>query len=388
MEQCIDYDRGLRKLVLTERQRLDLEQLLSGGFAPLTGFLDETEYRSVVDSMRLPGGALWSIPIVLDTWREWRPLLKEKIILCDSTGFAIAYFTVTNMYEPDKLSEAQKIYGTTNRVHPGVRYLMEETRDVYLGGSVELVGYTPTRDFKEFRYSPATLKAHFKTNSLDRIVAFQTRNPMHRVHYEIVKRAAREADAHILIHPVVGPTQYGDIDYPTRVRGYKRICERYLRDDATLALLPIAMRMAGPREALWHALIRKNYGATHFIVGRDHAGPRNVSGEPFYKPYEAQELALKHQGELNITIMPIPEMVYVPEKKSYIPVTELQKHDVIENISGTKLRAMLRAGHEIPEWFAFREVVEELRKREPREKLRAEVGILPDSNPEVRVVRA
>lgn len=350
------------RFVLSERQRLDLELILCGGFAPLGGFLGEFEYQSVVDSMHLNNGSLWPVPIVLDVSWQNVPSLGKQLILCDATGHDIAFFTPTSIYAPDKRREALQVYGTESVEHPGVRYLMEETGDVYLGGPVELISYSPVHDFAELRYSPATLRQELREKGWDRVVAFQTRNPIHRAHYEIIVNALEKVGGHALLHPVAGLTKEGDIDYVTRTKGYQQVTERYLKERAMLALLPLAMRMAGPREALWHALIRKNYGATHFIVGRDHAGPGSDStGRPFYGMYSAQLLAQEYEQELGISIISVPEMMYVEQEGRYMPTDEIQPHHVTKSISGTELRRVLREGREIPEWFSFPEVIDELR---------------------------
>lgn len=353
----------LRHVKLTERQRLDLEQILCGGFAPLVGFLDEMPYRSVVDSMRISDGSLWPIPIVLDTSEANTLSVGEKIVLSDLRDVPIAYMTITSIYVPDKTREARSVYGTENEDHPGVCYLMQKTGAVYIGGPVERIAHVPEIDFNEFRYTPAKLREEFARKGWERVVAFQTRNPMHRAHFEVLRRAARIADAKILLHPVAGLTQEGDIDYAHRTRGYMRVREKYFKNDAVLALLPIAMRMAGPREALWHALIRRNYGATHFVIGRDHAAPgTDSSGKAFYEPYAAQALARAHAHELGIHIVPIKELVYVKEEDAYIPVDEVRSHHTPMHISGTQFRKMLREGEKIPDWFSFPEVIEELRR--------------------------
>lgn len=367
----------LPRLTLTDRQLFDLEQILVGAFAPLNGFLNEKDYRSVVDSMRLSSGELWPIPIVLDVPSDNVRQIGERLILCDRFGNPVAYFTVESVYVPDKRREARAVYGTDNPEHPGVRYLLEETHDIYLGGKVELIALAPAHDFKELRFSPAQLKERFAKLGWNNVVAFQTRNPIHRAHFEIIKRAANSLGAKVLVHPVVGLTKEGDIDYISRVRAYKRLVDNRMKDFAMLALLPIAMRMAGPREALWHALIRKNYGATHFIVGRDHAGPgKDSHGVPFYGPYDAQDLAKKFEDEIGIGIVPVKEMAYVEEEDKYVPADELLPHQKTKTISGTQFRNMLRSGEIIPEWFSFPEVVEELRKAVQKEKRRGAVVFL------------
>ncbi len=353
---------NIRRLQLTERQKLDLEQILCGGFAPLKGFLKEGDYRSVVARMRLKSGALWPMPIVLDVPESDSYTLGECLVLCDTYGYPIAFFTIQSMYTPDKKLEARSVYGTESLEHPGVRYLFEETHNVYLGGPVERIGRTHSYDFKELRFSPDELKSEIKKRKWKKVVAFQTRNPIHRAHYEVIRRAMRETGAKALLHPVAGLTKEGDIDYVRRVRGYKHVVKKYFGKDALLAVLPIAMRMAGPREAVWHALIRKNYGATHFIIGRDHAGPgANSLGEPFYEPYAAQRLAKKTGHLLGINIVIVPEMVFAKKRGEYVAVSELKQDDTPLHISGTKFREMLANGEPIPEWFSFPEVIHELR---------------------------
>lgn len=359
---------------LSDRQLFDLELLLQGAFAPLTGFLNEKDYNSVVETMHLSNGVLWPIPVVLDVEKEHPYAVGETIVLCDRFGNPIAYFTIDSIYTPDKHKEARLVYGTLDAAHSGVKYLYEETGPVYMGGAVELIAYSPKYDFRELRKSPQELRDEFKRKGYEKIVAFQTRNPIHRVHFELIRRAAKEIGAHVLLHPAVGITKEGDIDYISRVRSYKRLYDARLHDIATLAILPLAMRMTGPRSAIFHALIRKNYGATHFIVGRDHAGPGpDQTGKPFYEPYAAQELALKHEHELGITIFPIKEMMYVESEDRYVPADELKPHHVFQTLSGTKFRELLRTGKEVPSWYSFPEVIEELRKAVEKEKRRGAV---------------
>jgi sulfate adenylyltransferase len=358
---------ALPRIVLTDRQLFDLELILDGGFAPLDGFLGKDDYEGVVENMKLKDGSIWPIPIVLDIGKENNLNEGDKVLLCDSFGNPIAVLDINSLYSPDKEKEAKMVYGTNDKKHPGVRYLLDDTREIYAGGKVEGIGRSPKYDFKDLRHTPTELKKIFQEKGVKDVVAFQTRNPMHRAHVEIVKRSKESSGAHLLIHPVVGLTKEGDIDYVTRVRSYRKLYEKYLKDDATLALLPLAMRMAGPREALWHALIRKNHGATHFIIGRDHAGPGNDSqGKPFYGPYDAQNLAKKYESELGINIIAQPEMVYVDEIGGYLPTEEVKPEHTVKNISGTEFRRKIRAEEEIPSWFSYPEVIEELAKAEGR----------------------
>ncbi len=363
-KEAINYP----SITLTERQLCDIELLLSGGFSPLAGFMSQADYDSVLENMRLADGTLWPIPITLDVDEATagNHNAGDKIALRDNTGLLIAILTVSDVWQPDKTVEAEKAFGTTDKKHPAVAYLFDQAGDYYIGGSLEGIAMPIHYDFLDLRKTPAQLRADFEAKGADRIVAFQTRNPMHRAHKELTDRAAEEMGGHLLIHPVVGMTKPGDIDYFTRVRCYKKLLDYYPEHRAMLSLLPLAMRMAGPREALWHAIIRKNYGCTHLIVGRDHAGPGNDSnGNPIYGPYDAQELVTQYEEELGIKMVPFRLMVYVPAIDGYKPIDEVQEGEETLNISGTELRNRLRDGSEIPNWFSYDEVVKELRKTHP-----------------------
>ncbi len=353
---------------LTERQICDIELLLNGAFSPLQGFMKQADYAAVLADMRLADGTLWPMPITLDVDEKTMLAAKEagQLTLRDLEGVVLAILKIEDAWQVDKAAEAQAVYGTTDEKHPAVNYLMNQAGEYYLGG--ELLGLQlPTHyDYKQHRHTPQEIRAKFKKLSWSRVVAFQTRNPMHRAHQELTFRAAQRVEANLLIHPVVGLTKPGDIDHFTRVRCYENVMDRYPERTTALSLLPLAMRMGGPREALWHAIIRKNYGCTHLIVGRDHAGPGDDSnGQPFYDPYAAQELLKKHEEELGIAMVEFEMMVYSQDKAQYIPVSEIQKDENILNISGTELRRRLQLGLEIPEWFSYPEVVAELRKSYP-----------------------
>jgi sulfate adenylyltransferase len=354
---------SLPRLTLTERQLCDLELLLNGGFAPLSGFLNQIDYESVVERCRLADGSVWPMPIVLDVPEKNGYAVGKRVVLCDTFAKPIAVMTIESVYTPDKEKEAKNVYGTLDRDHFGVRQLLEFTGSVYLGGPVKGIELPRKYDFLELRQTPQELKALFAKRGWDKVVAFQTRNPMHRAHFEIVRRAAQEVGGNALIHPVVGQTKDGDIDYVTRVRSYRHVHDNHAKDFAAVSLLPLAMRMAGPREALWHALIRKNYGATHFIVGRDHAGPgKDKNDVPFYGPYDAQDMVREYEEEIGVGMVTPQEMVYVEEKKQYFPRNEVHESDTVKSISGTQLREMLKKGEDIPEWFSFPEVIKELRR--------------------------
>ncbi|KAI5300356.1 Sulfate adenylyltransferase, partial [Ascosphaera atra] len=277
----------------------------------------------------------------------------------------LAILNVEDVFRPDRTNEAKKVFGG-DIDHPAVRYLMSVACDYYVGGKLRALNIPKHYDYVDLRFTPAELRGHFKKLGWTRVVAFQTRNPMHRAHRELTLRAARACGANILIHPVVGLTKPGDIDYFTRVRAYKAILPRYPNGMASLALLPLAMRMGGPREAVWHAIIRKNYGATHFIVGRDHAGPgKNSSGKDFYGPYDAQQELEKYSDELGIVAVPFQMVTYLPDSEEYKPVDEVPENTRTLNISGTELRKRLQNGKQIPEWFSYPEVVRILRGTNP-----------------------
>ncbi|SFD88655.1 sulfate adenylyltransferase [Roseivivax sediminis] len=355
---------------LSPRQICDLELLMNGGFHPLKGFMGEEDYDSVVETMRLADGALWPMPITLDvseTFAE-KVELGQDIALRDQEGVILATMTVTDKWSPDKAREAERVFGADDEAHPAVYYLHNTAGNVYLGGPVTGIQPPVHYDFRARRDTPNELRARFRKLGWRKVVAFQTRNPLHRAHQELTFRAARESQANLLIHPVVGMTKPGDVDHFTRVRCYEAVLDKYPGSTTTMSLLPLAMRMAGPREAVWHGLIRRNHGCTHFIVGRDHAGPgKNSQGEDFYGPYDAQDLFTKYQDEIGIEMVPFKHMVYVQERAQYEPADEIVDQDqvTILNISGTELRRRLQEGLEIPDWFSFPEVVAELRRTKP-----------------------
>ncbi len=360
--------RDLRSWDLTARQVCDLELLLSGAFSPLAGFLTEADYKSVVRNMRLEDGTLWPIPITLDVSEAFAGQIAvgDRIALRDAEGVLNATLDVTDIYTPDKIAEARGVFGTDDVKHPGVYYLKDIADPVYVGGRLQGVESPMHYDFKHLRDTPAELRARFEKLGWHKVVAFQTRNPMHRAHQELTFRAARQVEANLLIHPVVGMTKPGDVDHFTRVRCYEHLVQQYPEQTTALSLLPLAMRMAGPREALWHAIIRKNYGCTHFIIGRDHAGPGNDSrGKPFYGPYDAQELMQQHAEELGIEMVPFRNVVYVESRAQFVPEDEVNKDEHVLNVSGTEFRRRLQEGIEIPEWYSYPDVIDELRRTHP-----------------------
>ncbi len=392
-------------IILNDRQLCDLELLLNGGFAPLNGFLNEKDYYSVLRNMRLSTGELWPMPIVLSVSDHNLSQYRDEkyITLKDQRGISLAILELESVYKPDLKYEAKMVLGTKDKNHPYVNLMLKDAHTChsdsarangrmllqhvplrgamgvahwavtfgakihYLGGKVTQISSPVHYDFCSLRRTPTETKKYFQENGWTTIVGFQTRNPMHRSHLELTKYALQQTemeDAKLLLHPVVGVTQACDINYHTRVRCYQKLLKYYPDDTVLLSLLPLSMRMAGPREALWHALIRKNYGCTHFVVGRDHAGPsaKKKNGESFYQPYEAHELIQKYQDEIGIKIIMSQMIVYVRNRDIYTRINETQEGDEILNISGTQQRHMLANNEEIPEWFSFPEIVEELRK--------------------------
>lgn len=369
--QLKDEAAKLKDIVLTERQLCDLELIINGGFSPLEGFMNEADYTSVVDTLRLSDGTLFAMPITLDVSSADIERLSivpgARITLRDPRDDeALAIITVDDVYTYDRVKESIHVFGADDPAHPSVTYLRNRVKPFYVGGKVQAIQAPSHFDYVALRYTPTELRAHFKKLAWRRVVAFQTRNPMHRAHRELTVRAARQHQANVLIHPVVGLTKPGDVDHYTRVRVYEAIMAKYPNGMGHLALLPLAMRMAGPREAVWHAIIRKNFGATHFIIGRDHAGPgKNSQGKDFYGPYDAQELVEKYKDEIEIEMVPFQQMTYLPSTDEYQPVDEIPAGAQTLDISGTELRRRLKSGAHIPDWFSYEAVVTRLRESYP-----------------------
>ncbi len=353
---------------LTNRQICDLELILNGGFDPLNGFLSKNDYDSVLKDMRLKNGILWPLPITLDVDDDFldQNSNESKITLRDKEGFALGILTISDIWKPDLKYEAKSIFGTLDTKHPGVNHLLNIGNKNYIGGTVEMISLPHHHDYNDFRHSPDDLKHDFKSMGWDKIVAFQTRNPLHRAHFELTKNAMRELNANILIHPVVGLTKPGDVNHYTRMRCYQHVMKEYPKNSAKLSLLPLAMRMGGPRETILHAIIRKNYGCTHLIVGRDHAGPGlDSKNNPFYGPYDAQEMLNNYQREIGIEMVSFKFMVYIPKTGNYKPIDEVKKNEDYKTLSGTELRQFLDKGEGIPDWFTFRAVSRELERSNP-----------------------
>lgn len=373
---------SVHSLTLEDRYLCDLEMLLLGGFTPLEGFLNEDDYKSVVENSRLVNGSLWPMPIVLPVSGKEHESLKDVgvIVLKDKTGLPIAELEVQSKYQPDLLKECELVYGSTDDNHPYVKIVLGlggvggsaggggsvgGAGVWYYGGKVKKIMDVKHYDFVENRWSAEKTRAFIAEQGWKTVVGFQTRNPMHRSHFELTQYALKETgdeNAKLLLTPVVGVTQACDVNYHVRTRCYQKLM-KYYEGAAQLVLLPLSMRMAGPREAVWHALIRKNYGCTHFIVGRDHAGPsyKKKDGKDFYGPYDAHGLVEKYKDEIGVKVILSQMIVWVANKGCYLPMDKVEKGDEVLNISGTEQRRLLKEGLEIPEWFTFPEIVEELR---------------------------
>ncbi len=358
----------LPDITLNDRQRCDLELLANGAFSPLKGFMTRTDYESVLDRMRLQNDVLWPVPICLDiSETQYRTLeAGQSVSLRDPEGFLLAIMHIEDIWPIDKDKEASQIFGTFDRQHPGVQYIYSAAGDYYMGGKLEVLSLPLHFDFKQHRMTPKELHVLYKKLGWQRIVGFQTRNPVHSPQFEMTIKAMRRAKANLLLLPIVGMTKPGDFDYYTRVRCYRTMTHHYPPESFMFNLLPLAMRMAGPRDALLHTIISKNHGCTHFIVGRDHASPGwDSSGNPFYGVDDARKLAREYSEEIGVTIIPFEEMVYLPFEDKYL--TSDQVTDGAETIalSGSDIRERVRSGRRIPEWATFPEVVEELLKAYP-----------------------
>ncbi|MFH1139795.1 MAG: bifunctional sulfate adenylyltransferase/adenylylsulfate kinase [Pseudomonadota bacterium] len=350
---------------LEKRQLCDLELLLNRSFYPLEGYLSQNDYESVLENMRLADGTLWPIPICLDLPAKPAESLKagDHLALRDQEGFLLAILHVDNIWKPDKKREALKVLGTDDPDrHPGVRALYA-AGEYYVGGAVEGISLPLHYDFKDLRLPPSEVHRRFSENGWRRVIGFHTEEPLHCAHKEMTQAAAREAGAGIFLQPVVGLTQPGDVDHYTHVRCYQQIVKKYPNNMIMLGLLPLAQRLAGPREALWQALIKRNYGCSHFMAAEDQGDPfaNDASDHRFYPAGEAQALVRRHEGETGIKMVPIKKMVYVEDKAQYIPADEVTAGMNAKQIASTELRRRLEFGLEIPEWFSFPEIVQELR---------------------------
>jgi len=362
---------SLPDITLNERQLCDLELLAIGAFSPLDGFMCRSDYESVLDRMQLQNDLLWPIPVCLDITEIQAKTLEvgQSVTLRDPEGFLLAVLHIEEMWPVQREKEAESIYGTRDKEHQGVRYIIDNLADIYVGGRLEVLSLPLHFDFKQLRLSPVETRSVFDKLGWKRVVGFQTRSPIQRPQFEMTMRAMREAKANILIHPVVGLTKPGDFDHYTRVRCYKAVTGQYPPDSHLLNLLPFAMRTAGPKEALLHAIVSKNYGCTHFIVGRDHAGPRSDNGSAvFYEPNQATELSKKLSDDLGIDIVPFEELVYLPFEDEYRAKDQVPDGVQSISLSGSDIQQRIRSGKRIPEWATFPAVMEVLQSAYPPPK--------------------
>jgi sulfate adenylyltransferase len=366
-EELLARASKLTSIKITMRNLCDLELLATGGFSPLTTFMGKADYERVLKEMRLADGTLFPLPITLTADPKELPTVGDDVVLRNSNNDVIAIMTLDEVYHWDANTEAALAYGSTDSKHPMVSE-MGRWNKVCISGPLKVLNLPKYYDFVNLRHTPAQVRTMLEEMGHDNVVAFQTRNPLHRIHEELTKRAAAQVNGSLIVHPVVGMTKPGDVDHYTRVRTYKALVDNYYdKKDTMLSLLPLAMRMAGPREALLHAIIRRNHGANHFIVGRDHAGPGNDStGKPFYGPYDAQELMTKYEAELGVKMVPFEMLVYLPDEERYVEEKDVPKGAKVANISGTQVRDdFLAKGKLLPEWFTRPETAEILREMYP-----------------------
>jgi sulfate adenylyltransferase len=366
-QDLIEKSKQLPSVQISARALCDLELLATGAFSPLDRFMGRDDYERVLTEMRLKDGTLFPIPVTLPVDEDSLPKWGEEITLSDSHNNILAIMKIEEVYQWDPQREARLVLGTTDPRHPLISE-MGQWGKYYLSGELQVLNLPKYHDFVDLRLTPAQVRARLAEMGRARVVAFQTRNPMHCIHEELTKRAAAAVDGSLLIHPVVGMTKPGDVDHYTRVRTYRALFDNYYdHSSSMLSLLPLAMRMAGPREALWHAIIRRNFGATHFIIGRDHAGPGKDSyGKPFYGPYEAHSMLEQYEDELNVQPVEFKELVYVSNEERYEEANKVPENATVFTISGTEVREnYLAKGVTLPEWFTRKETAEILQATYP-----------------------
>lgn len=366
-EKWIEKSSRLPVVQITARSLCDLELLATGAFSPLTRFMGKADYQRVLHEMRLENGTLFPMPVTLPLDPKILEGGVEQVVLSDARNNRLAVMQIEEVYEWNADEEAQLVLGTTDLRHPLVSE-MKRWGKVYASGAIKMLELPRYHDFINLRRTPAEVREILTEMGHENVVAFQTRNPMHRIHEELTKRAAEEVNGSLLIHPVVGMTKPGDVDHFTRVRIYRALVENYYDKERTLlSLLPLAMRMAGPREAVWHAIIRRNFGATHFVIGRDHAGPgKDSNGKPFYSPYEAQMLLAQYAPEIGMQPVKFKELVYLPDSDCYEEANKVPEGAKIFSISGTQVRDdYLAKGKQLPEWFTRKETSDILQQMYP-----------------------
>jgi sulfate adenylyltransferase len=360
---------SLPDITLNDRQLCDIELLATGAFSPLEGFLQRADYEAVLDRMRLQNGIIWPIPICLDVPETSGRTLEagQSICLRDPEGFLLAILHIEDIWPVEREKEASAICGTLDRTHPGVRYLFEAGRDYYLGGRLEVLHLPLHFDFRQFRLTPREVRAVYDKLGWHRVVGFQTRNPIHRPQFEMTLMAMRKAKANLLLLPIAGMTKPDDFDHFTRARCYSAVSRHYPPGSYVLNLLPLAARMAGPREAVLHAIIARNFGCTHFVFGRDHGSPgMDCNQEPFYHHHEACRKVEGLQEEIGVSPLLFDEVVYLPFEDEYRELNQVPPKTQTFALSGTDIRNRIRSGRKVPEWATFPEVLEELQKSYPR----------------------
>ncbi len=358
----------LQDILLNDRQLCDFELIATGAFSPLKGYMVSSDYESVLDRMRLQDGTLWPLPICLDISEMQSKNIEpgQSIAVRDSEGFLLAVMHVQDIWPIDKKKEASAVYQTCEKSHPGVNYLFENIGDYYIGGELEIVSPPLHFDFKQLRLTPPEANAVYKKLGWKRVVGFITRNPLHRAQYEMTIKAMRQAKANLLLLPVTGMAKPDDFDHYVRVKCYRAVANHYPPDSWLLNLLPLAMRMAGPREALLHMILAKNFACTHFIIGRDHASPdKNCNADRFYNKDQARKLAEIHSDEIGIKIVSFEEMVYLPFEDEFKSIDKVPNGSQAISLSGSDFRERIRTGRKIPDWATFPEVIQELRKSYP-----------------------
>jgi len=366
-QELLERSTKLPSVQISARSLCDLELLATGAFSPLDRFMGQSDYERVLTEMRLKNGMLFPIPVTLPLDEAALPKWGEAITLSDARNNTLAIMQIEEIYHYDPMREARLVLGTTDPKHPLVSEMVRWGK-VYVTGELKVINLPIYYDFHELRRTPAEVRAHLEKMGNHNVVAFQTRNPMHRIHEELTKRAAEAIGGSLLIHPVVGMTKPGDVDHFTRVRVYRALTENYYDQKRTLlSLFPLAMRMAGPREAIWHAIIRRNYGANHLIIGRDHAGPGiDSQGKPFYGPYEAQKMIVQYADEIGVQPVEFKELIYLSDEDRYEEVDKVVEGANIFSISGTQVRNdYLAQGKLLPEWFTRRETAEILQQMYP-----------------------
>lgn len=366
-QELIERSRRLPSVQISARALCDLELLATGAFSPLDRFMGKADYERVLTEMRLKNGTLFPIPVTLPIDEHALPSYGEAVTLCDARNNTMAVMQIEEVFHYDAQREARLVLGTVDPKHPLVSEMVSWGK-VYVSGALKVINLPHYYDFVDLRRTPAQVRERLEGMGYEKVVAFQTRNPMHRIHEELTKRAAEEVNGALMIHPVVGMTKPGDVDHYTRVRVYRALTDHYYDSNRTLlSLLPLAMRMAGPREAIWHALIRRNYGATHFIIGRDHAGPgKDSQGRPFYGPYEAQIMMAQYAEELGVQPVEFKELVYLADEERYEEQNKVPEGARIFSISGTQVRDdYLARGKPLPEWFTRKETADILQQMYP-----------------------